>query len=285
MHKHLFFGMAVGSALLASGCAPERGEIGGNIETDRMAVLAGDEGGQYDILIMDLAGNELETVDANLSQATSLTWHPDGFFLVTEGMNIGRIDMDGGHSIFNRDPLPSSYLYRLSVSDDGDVTASEEYDSTELDPEGEIINHTNTGGTYCWTDTALGLDGDAPVLLDVFASVVAVWEDGAYDVLASGVGSGASIMGRDDSGRYWTTGYDGNLSTVDSSGEVSHVGNLAQMGVSSWSVTAIEPAGADSVLALYQGQTGTGIARVDSDGNAEEVLSAGASYWLDMTVF
>ncbi len=287
MNKHLLSGFVAGGALLglASGCAPERGEIGSGVETDRMAVLAGDENGQYDIVIMDLAGNELQTVDSNLSQASTLSYHPDGFFLVTEGTNIGRVDMDGSHVIFNQDPLPSSYLYRLSVSGDGDVTSSEEYDSTEFDSDGEIINHTSTGGTYCWTDTATGVDDDAPVLLDVFASVLATWEDSGYEVLASGVGSGASIVGRDTSGDYWTGSYDGTLAMATPSGEVSHVGSLSSMGIQAWSVTALEAAGSDSVFALYQGNAGTGIALIDSDGHAEEVLSAGSSYWLDLTVF
>lgn len=283
--RRLFSGALL--AVAAAGCAPERADVvGGPAGSERMAVLASDDTGRYDILVLDTFGNDLQLIDSNLGSAVSITHHPDGFFLVSDGSNIQTVSMDGDVEQFNQEPMPS-VVYRMAVGEDGDVTVAEEYDSTELNEDGEIVEHTNTGGQYCWMDAAVSADGETPMMLDIFTSTLALWdgESDQYEVVASNVGQSANVLGQDGSGTYWTTSYDGRLAVANEDGEVEQVGQLSTLGVSAWQVMGLEPASNDSVFALFQGDVGSGIVEITRDGDVRETIEAGTSYWVDLTVF
>lgn len=274
-------------AVAAAGCAPERADVVGGVDgSERMAVLASDETGRYDILVLDTFGNDLETIDSNLGSAVSLTYHHDGHFLVSDGSNIQTVSMDGDVEQFNQEPMPS-VVYRMAVGEDGEVTVAEEYDSTELDEDGEIVEHTNTGGQYCWMDAALSGDGSTPMMLDIFTSTLALWdgESDQYEVVATGVGQSASILGQDGSGDFWTASYEGRLAVANQQGEVETIGQLSTMGVNAYQVQALEAASSDSVFALFQGDVGSGIVEVSRDGDIGEPIEAGSGYWVDLTIF
>lgn len=279
--------VSAGVAAIGAGCAPIRDDVAPTAAGDtRMAVLTSDDNGTWDVQIMDIAGNDLHTVDANLAEPVGIAYHPDDFFIVNTYNQLFRIDMDGETTPFNDEPINTAY--RTSVSDGGEVTVPGEYDSTQLDPEGNVIDSMTVNGTFCWMDSGPGINNDVPVLLDVFGPTIAAWdtETDSFDPIATNVGYGANILGADDGGNYYLgSSYDQNLWTVDDQGNSREIGNLTQLGIEAWGVKALEPASVNSVFALVDGNMGSTVVEIDQDGNFSEVVTSPGSVWMDMTVF
>ena len=283
-----FTSVAIGSSLVAlAGCAPIRDDAAPGAEgSARLAVLDG-QGGSYDIVVMDLAGNLLQEIDANLGTANSISYHVDDYFLVSDGSNILRVDWDGTTVRWNEDPMPS-VVYRMAVTGGGTTTVAEEYDVTEYDEDGYQVGHTQTS-SYCWMDASLGesSSGGDTAVLDIFGPTIATWnaESGEFTEVATRVGEGTNVLGQDGSGNYYAASqYQDTLWFVDRDGTVESLGGLGALGISAYGVKAIETAGNNSVYALYDGNMGSGVVEL-SDGNATELLTAGGSVWMDMTVF
>ena len=275
-----------GIMLIGSGCAPLRDDAAPGVAGEtQLAVLASDDSGTYDIVIMDASGNSLTTVDANLSQPVGISYHPDGFFVINSYNGLTRVDMDGETSPFGDQPMGG---YRTFVSDDGTTTVTDEYDTQQLDPEGNVIDSLNTDGQFCWMDAGAGLDAGAPAVLDVFGPTVAIWDvdGGQYESLATGVGNGGNILGYDDGGNYYVgSSYDQGLWSVSDQGEVSSLGSLSSLGLDAYGVKALEPASVSSVFALTDTNAGSTVVEIDQSGNLTEVVNAGGQVWLDMVAF
>ena len=277
------------SAALAVGCAPERDDIAPDaIGESRMAVLASDDAGTWDIQIMDLSGNALDSIDANLIEPVGLSRRNDGTFLVSDGSSIQLVEPSGEVSIFNQEPMPS-VVYRMTITDDDEVTVAEEYDVTKLDENGELLSHTTVPGDFCWMDAAPGVDvnGDT-ALLDIFGPTIATWdsESGTFETVATGVGSGTSILGKDEGGNFYAaSNWDDGVWMASPSGEVQSLGRLGSLGMNVWAVAALEPVSHDAVYALYDGAEGSGIIELDSRGQMEEVLNSDTAIWRDLVVF
>lgn len=277
------------AALIATGCAPIRDDATPGVAGDsQMAVLTSDGSGFYDVSILDMNGNNLHLVDANLAEPVGLSYHPDDFFIVSTGYSqLLRVDMDGETTPFNDAPLGS--VYRTYVSgDDGTTTVSGEYDATRLDEDGLEIDSLSVGSEYCWMDSGAGLTVGSPAMLDVFGPTIAVWDTSSdtFTDVATNIGYSANILGYDDGGNYYVgSSYDQGIWTVTDQGEVTSLGNLTTMGIEAYGVKALEPASTNSVMALVDSNVGSAIVEIDSFGNLREITSAGGSVWLDMVTF
>lgn len=231
-----------GIAMIGTGCAPIRDDAAPGVAGEsRMAVLTSDDNGTWDVTIMDVSGNALHTVDANLSEPVGISYHPDDFFIVNNYSQLFRVDMDGEVTPFNDEPIGTAY--RTYVSDDGDVTVPGEYDATQLDPEGNVIDSLSLGSQYCWMDSGPGLDSGNPAMLDVFGPTVAVWdtENDTFNPVATNVGYSANILGADDGGNYYVgSTYDQGIWTINDQGEATNLGSLSQMGVNAYGVKSPE---------------------------------------------
>jgi hypothetical protein len=251
-----------------------------------MAVLTSDDNGTWDVTIMDVSGNALHTVDSNLSEPVGISYHPDDFFIVNNYSQLFRVDMDGEVTPFNDEPIGTAY--RTFVSEGGEVTVPGEYDATQLDPEGNVIDSLSLGSQYCWMDSGPSLDGDNAAMLDVFGPTVAVWdtENDSFNPVATNVGYSANVLGADEGGNYYVgSTYDQGIWTIDDAGNARNLGSLSQMGVEAYGVKSLEPAGVDSVFALVDSANGSTVVRIDNAGNASEVVNSVGQVWLDMTVF
>jgi hypothetical protein len=272
------------AGMLAAACAPERPDADPRPEGEaQLAVITSDDTGHWDIAVMDLAGNVQDLVDADLTAPVGIDAHGGGF-LVNDSSNIWSVSLSGEVTRFNQEPMPS-VVYRVSVDDEDRVTAAEEYDATELDEDGNIISHNYSNGQFCWLDTAHA--GNVPAFLDIFGPAVAVWDSEAnsMEVVATGVGSGTNILGVDGSGRFYAaSNYGDEIWTATDEG-VERLGRLSDMGIDAWAIKGIEPAGNDSVFALYDGNEGSGVVEVDRDGNARELFAADGEVWVDMVLF
>jgi hypothetical protein len=273
-------------------CAPERPDVAptdGAYGTAGMAALVSDGMGSWDISVMDRHGNELDRIDANLSNPVGISHHPDDYFLVGQGSSLLRVEADGSREVFNNEPLQSGYLYRTSVAEDGSVTVSEEYDSTELDEDGDVILYNQGTTEFCWMDaTVSSLDTGDTVLLDIFGPTLAAWDTStnAWDYFVTVPGAEANIVGVDRSGDYWlASSWRDDLWLATADGTSERIGRLADMGVNAWGIHAVEPAGSDSVYALYEGSVGSGIVEVDASGRATEVAISEGEVWLDLVVY
>lgn len=281
--------IGAGAALIGTGCAPVRDDATPGVAGEaRMAVLTSDDSGFYDVAILDMNGNSLHTVDANLAEPVGLSYHPDNFFIVSAGYSqLLRVDMDGETSPFNDAPLGS--VYRTYVSgDDGTTTVSGEYESTVLDEDGQVVDNLGMGSSYCWMDAGQTLNGEGSALLDVFGPTIAVWDTSAdtFETVATGIGYSANILGSDDGGNYYVgSSYDQGITMVDDQGNIESLGTLTSLGIDAWGVKALEPASSNSVMALVDANAGNAIVEIDSNGNLREVVNAGGAIWMDMVVF
>jgi|GEM_PF-1602852 len=276
-----------GLAMIGTGCAPMRDDAAPGVAGEsRMAVLTSDDNGTWDVVIMDVAGNALHTVDSNLTEPVGISYHPDDFFIVNNYSQLFRVDMDGETTPFNDEPIGTTY--RTFISDDGDVTVPGEYDATQLDPDGNVIDSLSLGSQYCWMDSGPGLNDGNPAMLDVFGPTVAVWdtESDSFNPIATNVGYSANILGADEGGNYYVgSTYDQGIWTIDDQGNASSLGNLSDLGVSAYGVKALEGAGTDSVLALIDTNAGSAVVSIDQNGNLTEVVTSAGAVWMDMTVF
>ncbi len=281
--------IGAGAVLIGTGCAPVRDDAAPGIAGDsQMAVLTSDDSGFYDVSILDMNGNSLHLVDANLAEPVGLSYHPDDFFIVSQGYSsLLRVDMDGVTTPFTDQPIGT--VYRTFVSgDDGTTTVSGEYDATRLDPEGEVIDTLSFGSEYCWMDSGEGPSTGSPAMLDVFGPTVAVWDTSAetFTDVATNVGYSSNILGSDESGTYYVgSSYDNRIWTISDQGETSDLGSLSAMGIDAYGVKALEPASGNSVMALVDSNLGSSIVEIDDAGNMNEITNAGGAVWLDMVVF
>ena len=282
--------LVIGS-VLATGCVPDRpdGPPGVRGQSEMAVLTSSADGYGWDIQLLDMDGNFTALIDADLDNAVSLTPLGDGGFLVSDGSDIIRVEPDGSSGRFNLEPMPS-VVYRMNITEDDEVTVAEEYDVTKLDDEGNLLEHTVVeDSSFCWMDAAAGTSassGDA--LLDVFGPTLATWDEegDSFDVLAPNFAPDASILGRDGMGNnYSSSSWSSDVHKVTTAGESSRLTSLEQQGIAAWGIHAIEPAGANSVFVLFESDTGSGIARVDASGNAEQILSSEDQIWLDLVVF
>ncbi len=277
------------AALIGAGCAPVRDNAAPGVAGDtQMAVLTSDGSGFFDVQIMDMNGNALHLVDANLAEPVGLSYHPDDFFIVSTGYStLLRVDMDGTTTPFNDAPIGT--VYRTFVSgDDGTTTVSGEYDATRLDEDGNEIDSLSVGSQYCWMDSGAGLDVGNPAMLDVFGPTIAIWDTSTdtFSNVATNIGYSANILGYDDGGNYYVgSSYDQNLWTVNDQGETASLGTLTAMGIDAYGVKALEPASTNSVMALVDSNLGSTIVEIDNGGNLREITTAGGAVWLDMVTF
>jgi len=281
--------LAFAAAAMATGCAPERPDaLPGTEGSDRMAVLASDNAGTWDVLELDSAGNVVREIDANLQEASTLARHPDGFYLTSNWSDVLRIEDNGDVSIFNNDPMPSG-VFRVTVDDGGDVTVAQEYDVTEIDDGGDIIAHTSVPSTFCWMDAAPGPDsGDDAALLDVFGPNLAVWdtEAGSFDVFASGLPGDVNILGQTGNGDYVAVSeWNDHLTLATADGDIEDLGRLADHGISAWAIHAVEAAPGDAVYALVEGNEGSSVVEVSSNGNVDQVMVSEGQVWRDLVTF
>ena len=279
--------VGAGVAAIGIGCAPTRDDaVPGVAGETRMAVLTSDDNGTWDVQILDIAGNDLHLVDANLAEPVGISYHPDNFFIVNTYNSLYRVDMDGKTTPFNDEPLDSTY--RTFVSEGGEVTVPGEYEATQLDPDGNVIESLSLGTQYCWMDSGPSLNGDGAAMLDVFGPTVAVWdaESGSLEPVATSVGYSANIMGADEGGNYYVgSSYDQDIWTIDDAGNVNNLGDLSSLGINAWGVKALEGVSRNSVYALVDGNAGSTIVEVDIDGNLTEVVGSAGKVWMDVTVF
>ena len=282
--------LAAGS-LLAVGCAPARPDLPPSILGQaELAVLASsDDGYGWDIELLDISGNVIDRIDANLPEAVSLTHQGDGVFLVSDGSDIVRVTPDGNSERFNQEPMPS-VVYRMNITDDDEVTIAEEYDVTKLDEEGNLLEHTVVpGNEFCWMDAAPGrVSGGGDALLDVFGPTLATWNEGedSFDIVAANFADGASILGRDNLGNYFAGGtWSSDITRVSPEGQSTRLTGLTELGVDVYGIWAIEPAGASDVLVLYAHESGSGIVRMDSAGNTQPLIEGQGQICLDMVTY
>lgn len=276
-----------GLAVIGTGCAPIRDDAAPGVAGEsRMAVLTSDDNGTWDVTIMDVSGNALHMVDSNLTEPVGISYHPDDFFIVNTYNELFRIDMDGETTPFNDEPIGAAY--RTFVSDDGDVTVPGEYDATQLDPEGNVIDSLSLGSQYCWMDSGPSGDVGNPAMLDVFGPTVAIWdtENDTFNPVATNIGSSANILGADEGGNYYLgSTYDQGIWTIDGGGNATNLGSLVQLGIEAYGVKALESAGNNSVYALVDSNAGSTVVEIDMDGNLNEVVNSAGQVWMDMTVF
>jgi hypothetical protein len=281
--------LAFAAAAMATGCAPERPDaLPGTEGSDRMAVLSSDNQGTWDVLELDSMGNVVREIDANLSDASTLARHPDGFYLTSNWSDVLRIEDNGDVSIFNNDPLPSG-VFRVTVDDDGDTTVAQEYDVTEIDDGGDIIAHTTVPSTYCWMDAAPGPDSnDDAALLDVFGPNLAVWDADAngFDVFASGLPGDVNILGQTGNGDYVAVSeWNDHITLATADGDVENLGRLSDNGIQAWAIHAVEAGSGDNALALIEGNDGSSIVRVSDAGDMQQVVVSEGQVWRDLVTF
>lgn len=278
-----FLSTASIAALVAlAGCAPLRDDAEpGAVGSQRMAVLDGQDG-TWDITVMDMAGNVLQEIDANIGWANSLTYHVDDYFLVSDGSTISKVTWEGDVTPWSSGNSRGA-IYRMTSNEDGTTTVAEENEVSDYDDDGNPIS-VNSDSSYCWMDTAIG-DSGSTAIFDVFGPTIGMWDGEEVTPLAIGVGEGTNVLGRDASGNYYAASqWQDGLWKVDAEGTVENLGGLSSLGIQAFGVKAIDSAGHDAVVALYDGSMGSGIVRI-SGNRAEEVVSGGASVWADMTVF
>ena len=276
--------LGLGAIIAAVGCAPERPDAapGDNTTSGQLAVLASNGMGSWSVDLIDRAGEVSDSLEVGSIEPSGFAYHPDGFFLVHDWQNIYQLDMQGGWDRFNNQNINSG-IFRINVTDD-DVTVAAEYDVTKIDDGGDIVADTQVPSTYCWMDASGSEDGDA-ALLDIFGPNIASWnaDSNSFDMIATNVGMDVNILGQDEGGSYWAASTWGDrVQHVDQDGNVESI-NISQL--NAWGVKSVEAAGRDSVYALYEGNTGNGIAIVHSDGEIEEFTTAETGMWIDMVSF
>ncbi len=277
--------------LLAAGCAPARPDLPPIIldAADLAVLTSSDDGYGWDIELLDISGNVIDRIEADLPEAVSLTHQGDGVFLVSDGRDILRVTPDGNSERFNQEPMPS-VVYRMNITDDDEVTIAEEYDVTKLDEEGNLLEHTVVpGNEFCWMDAAPGtVSGGGDALLDVFGPTLATWneDDDSFDIVAANFADDASILGRDNLGNYFAGNpWSSELTRIIPSGQRTRLTGLAELGLDVYGISAIEPTGVSDVLVLYASESGSGIVRLDSSGNAQPLVEGQGQIWLDMVTY
>lgn len=276
---------ALGCGLvLATGCAPERPDAQPGPEgSQRLAVMSSGTGGGAEIVIMNAnSGRELDRIQTDLGSWTQgFARHPDGFFLVGQGSSIFAVDDNGDRWLFNDEMWGG--IHGISITNSDEITVGNAEDGvTKLDEDGEIIMHSQMGGT-CFMDAA----GDASI--DIYGPRIAIAdsESGTLETIASDLGYNTGHLAVDGSGRYYAGSYyDGDQIYVITDGESEHIGSLTEMGIDGASyIQAMTGASHNSAYVLFDGMNGSGIAEVKASGNASEVIIADGEVWSDLVVF
>ena len=278
------------AAAMAAGCVPDRPNQPSPQGSEQFAVLAANtDGYSLDIVLLNHDGIELDVIETDVDSegwAPSLARHPDGFFLVSDGLNIYRVERDGTSSQFNNEPIWGGIL-GVSVSEEGDVTTGNAEDGiTKLDPEGEIIVHATMGGT-CFMDTSpLPGDRGRDASIDIYGPriVAADSETGALEVLVQGGGGGwqnADRLAVDGRGNFFAgSSWQGHLWRIEDGQPelILDVGN----DLGAYQLSAITTAGPDSVLVLIEDSDGSRVIEVDGQGQTTEFAAAEIGLWLDI---
>ena len=276
---------ALGCGLvLATGCAPERPDAQPGTEgTQRLAVVSSGTGGGAEIVIMNAdSGRELDRIQTDLgSWTTGLARHPDGFFLVGQGSSIFAIDDNGDRWLFNDEMWGG--IHGIAITNSDEITVGNAEDGvTKLDDDGEIIMHSQMGGT-CFMDSA----GDASI--DIYGPRIAIADSdsGTLETIATDLGYNTGHLAVDGGGRYYAGSYyDGDDVYLVEDGDSEHLGSFTEMGIDGASyINAMTGASNNSAYVLYDGINGSGIAEVKASGNASEVLIAEGEVWTDLVVF
>lgn len=275
-------------ASLAVGCVPDRENQIVPEGQQQLAVLTTDGYG-LDIVIFDAHGNTLDRIETEVSAYAgnqSLGYHPDGFFLVSDGQEILRVERNGDVSVFNQEPIWGG-IWGVSVSDEGDVTTGNaESGVTKLDPEGEIILFATMGGT-CFMDAApIPGERGRDASIDIYGPriVAADTETGELEVLVQGVGNNTDKLAVDERGNFFAvSSWTGRLYHI-ADGQSEEIVNL-NTSLDAYQVRALTTAGARSVFALVEDSAGSRIVQVDDGGNITDFATGEYEIWTDIVRF
>jgi len=294
------------SALLL-GC----GATGDQVSSEGFAVLGVDlDSPGTTIQILDMSGQVLDLIETDIIEPMGLSSRPGGDFIVTTETEVLRVTRSGDVSLFNQDLLPwpsprrvntqPPPLFRVAVTESGEVTVTQEYDVTEWTEDGDLVMHTFVAGNYCWMDAALVAGSDKGVaLLDVFGPTIAFWngEADTFEDLAVGIGTDdfadiANILGNDTSGNYYVASSWGNeIYKVSAEGAITALASSTADGsiydlADVSAINAIEPAGPESVFVLVESVSeGSSILRLDaSTGASTSIVTSEDGLWLDLTL-
>ena len=249
-------------------------------------------GASYAVLVENLSGASILLLDANtditgrieldMGWPSSLDWSPGGFFVVAQGDDFYRVELDGS---IERVLEASDSVYRSVVDADGVITVAQEIQVVQYDRSGDPI--FTASGSGCFVDVSLDGEGGLATI-DMLGPSVSTWTPGSAPLSSlfgyDGTMSGLEILGRDGGGRLWVGDGDDDRVHVQQDGfwMAEDLGSLSARGFDVRGLLAIEPAGDDSVLALYSGESGEGLIWLDRGGAAALVRDAGEDIWIDL---
>ena len=262
------------------------------------AVLASDNEGTYDIVILDGNGDEQQRIDANIYGAQYLDYHRDGFFLVTAFGDNGsltlKVEMTGQVEVLfdaNSEAINQEYggplgpIYQIDETLAGVIVMAAEHHLIKLFPNGSIQVDVDWGET-CWMDViAAPIGSDAPVVLDIISTTLELaqgTDEGVEtETLLDFENSSLQSIAQDESGAYWLGGWSNELTRVVD-GEQQLVADISNALPGASAVISMDGAGDDSVFILYEDNEGSGIAQVNADGGATVIVNARWDLWIDM---
>jgi hypothetical protein len=231
-----------------------------------------------ELLILDEVGTLVETITLTNPNVSDIAWHPDGFFVGTDGASLVQIELDGQTNLIA--PL-YGFVYRVNVPDDGAIDTAEESTVSSYDLQGNLIDSLGAPGA-CYMD--MGVDSNGTSLaLDVWNYKVVEWTGAGFADVVTGLPSGVGILGRDDSDTIWvSSGYGAEL-LVQTGTTATSLGSMTDLGQPADSVQAIEAADANSVYVLSDSwSSGSALSVVTQDGDLIPLANTTTDMWMDM---
>ncbi len=271
-----------------------------------LAVLQTNDSGNFDIVMRATDGTELDRINSNLPFAQSLAHHQDGFFIVvSESRQILRVEADGSSMVLfdGREETVEvetdwgvnwvmvEPIWRVEDDCMGHIVVTAERLLLTLDSLGNVL-HAVEGDNACFMDTtgvrfvAGAPDScvayDVPVL-DVIPEELSSWVNrDTAPVSGTEVTPSGQIMGQDLSGRLWTGNFALRAVSAYGAAPTQVTGHINEF--NHWDFSALEPASANSVFALFDNQDGSTVGVVDIDGNAQVLFSDDMNLIEDMVV-
>ena len=256
---------------------PDDPILPGPIGDATLVVLASDAMGRS-LLVMDELGDLLETIPLSDPYVSDIAWHPDGFFVGSNGGAIVQIDLQG--NVTTIAPV-YGFLYRINVSGDGGVDTAEEDQVASYDLQGNQYDSLGAPGA-CYMDMGVDSAGTA-LALDVWNYKVVEWTGAGFADVVTNLPSGISIFGRDDSDTVWIAAGWGAELLVQSGTSALSLGELSTLGQPADSIHAIEPADEASVYVLSSSWNGgSALSIVSQDGDLVSLTSSSTGTWMDM---
>lgn len=245
---------------------------------DATLVILASEAMGRSLLVVDEVGGLIETIPLTNPNVMHIAWHPDGFFVGSDGGNLVQIDLQGNVSTIA--PV-YGFLYRVNVSGDGSVDTAEEDEVASYDMQGNRFDSLGAPGA-CYMDMGVDTNG-APLALDVWNYKVVEWTGAGFVDVVTNLPSGISIFGRDESDTVWIAdGWGAELLVQNGMSAVS-LGELSALGQPASSIQAIEPADEASVYVLSSDYAaGSALSIVSQDGDLVSLASSTTGSWLDL---